>query len=135
MSSSGGSTLSVKYNTGRGFSSTTKTWSGVNTSGDGTAGWNALQGWDDNGTSELYATNQGTERAKEMSTGAASRLRTSIKARLHHAEHPNSLPASYCCPGSPSVALEFFTLTTQFAFGQGCDRASYVAPSFSDVGH
>ena len=29
-------------------------------------------------------------------------------------------------PGSPGVALEFFTLTTRFVFGQECDHASYV---------
>jgi len=28
------------------------------------------------------------------------------------------------------VALKFFTLTAQIAFGEGCDHASYVARSF-----
>jgi len=30
------------------------------------------------------------------------------------------MPATERCPGQPSVALEFFILTTQFAFGHGC---------------
>lgn len=52
------------------------------------------------------------------------------KVNLRFTKHPNSLPASYCCPGLPRVALEFFTLTTQFVFSQGCDRSSYVDSIF-----
>jgi hypothetical protein len=48
------------------------------------------------------------------------------KARLHQTEHPSALPASWRCPGQPSVVLEFFTLATRFAFGEGCDHSSYV---------
>ena len=49
-----------------------------------------------------------------------------VKARLHPTEPPNALPASGRCPGQPGVALEFFTLTTRFAFGHGGDHPSYV---------
>jgi hypothetical protein len=51
-----------------------------------------------------------------------------VKARLHQTEPPNALPASERCPSQPSVALEFFTLDTRFAFGHSGDRSSYVNP-------
>ncbi len=41
------------------------------------------------------------------------------------------MPASERCPGQPSVALKFFTLTTQFDFGHGCDHPSYVPKKVS----
>jgi len=48
------------------------------------------------------------------------------EARLHQTEPPNRLPASDGCLSQPSVALEFFTLTTRFAFDNGGDRPGYV---------
>ena len=51
--SSGGTTYTVYFNTGRGFT-TGVTWTGVSTSGDTYPGWNGLQGWDMYGTKVMF---------------------------------------------------------------------------------
>lgn len=82
---------------------------------------------------ELYATNQCTKRATGFCTGAASRFLKPLqrgKLHLHQTEHPNRLPTSCGCPGLPGVASEFFTLTTQFAFGQGLQPHQLCSLSF-----
>lgn len=53
--SSSGSTFSVRVNTGRNFSTTTKTWSNVSAAGHSGNGWQALQAWDANGTRLQFA--------------------------------------------------------------------------------
>src|SRR5665213_214988 len=52
--SSGTGTYTVYFNTGRGFSGTGVTWSNVNTSGDGTTGWNNLQSWNAAGSKVMF---------------------------------------------------------------------------------
>jgi len=44
--SNGDGTYAVYYNTGRKFSNVPVTWTGVDTAGDGTSGWNHLHSWD-----------------------------------------------------------------------------------------
>ena len=50
------------------------------------------------------------------------------KACLRPTEHPNAMPASERCPGSPRAGLYecVSPQPAQFAFGNGCDRLSYV---------
>ena len=50
-----GSSFTVRVNTGRGFSSTTKSWSNVSVLGHNGNGWNAPHAWDANGTRVLFA--------------------------------------------------------------------------------
>jgi RHS repeat-associated protein len=45
---------SVQFNTGRGFSSSSTTWSGVDSTSNGSVGWDALQSWDANGTRVIF---------------------------------------------------------------------------------
>src|SRR5665213_3014536 len=52
--SSGTGTYTVYFNTGRGFSGTGVTRSNVNTSGDGTTGWNNLQSWNAAGSKVMF---------------------------------------------------------------------------------
>jgi len=44
-------------------------------------------------------------------------------------EHPNTVPTSGCCPGSPAAWFGGFVSSqhVRFAFNQGCDFPSYVA--------
>ncbi len=49
VTANGDSTFSVRFNTGRGFSSTSVTWSGVDIGGVGSPGWYGMQAWDEGG--------------------------------------------------------------------------------------
>ncbi|MEI6196660.1 MAG: toxin TcdB middle/N-terminal domain-containing protein, partial [Verrucomicrobiota bacterium] len=54
VGSGGTGSYSVYFNTGHGFTGASATWQNVNTAGDGTAGWNHLQSWDDYGTKVMF---------------------------------------------------------------------------------
>jgi RHS repeat-associated protein len=71
----GGSTYTVFFNTGRGFDGSGVTWSGINTSGDGTAGWTNLLAWDANYTKVTFLDMNGdglVDRVERNYTGAGS---------------------------------------------------------------
>lgn len=70
-------TYTVYFNTGRGFSSTPVTWTGVNTTGDGTTGWDGLQAWDAYGAKIMFIDMNGDgllDRVERDYTGAGSQI-------------------------------------------------------------
>src|ERR1017187_3116519 len=85
---------------------------------------------------ELVHANQCATRAMKLNTGAASRLRTLHEGRKAHLLKLN-IPMP--CPPRGTVpvnARAWFRECVspqhaRFAFGQGCDRASYVDASLT----
>jgi hypothetical protein len=63
---------------------------------------------------------------EKINAGLASRLLNQVKAQPTQTEPPNRLPTSDGCLSQPSVASEFFTLATRFAFDNGSDQSGYV---------
>lgn len=75
--SNGNGTYTVYFNTGKGFSSTGTTWTGVNTAGDGTTGWGDLQAWNSLGAKIIFTDMNGdglADRVKINYTGTNSSL-------------------------------------------------------------
>src|SRR5262249_55530126 len=68
-------TYSVRYNTGRGFSASSVTWSGVDDGANGTLAWDGLQGWDGQGTKVQFIDMDGdglVDRVKRNYTGSTN---------------------------------------------------------------
>ena len=83
--SNGDGTYTVYFNTGKGFSSTGVTWSGVNTTGDGTTGWNAMQAWNSLGTKVTFIDMNGDGLPDRVmrevsSTGGVDNLRVQLNS-------------------------------------------------------
>jgi len=88
--SSGGSSYMVYFNTGKGFNVSGVTWSGVNTAGDGTSGWNNLQSWGQYGTKTMFIDMNGdglVDRVIRNYTGAS----TSLLVQLNSGPFPDLL--------------------------------------------
>ena len=104
--SNGNGTYSAYFNTGRGFSSTAVTWSGVNTSGDGTTGWDGFQSWNGYGTKITFIDMNGDglpDRVIRNYLGGTDRL----LVQLNSGPYPDFLiTASNGIGGSVSVNYE-----------------------------
>lgn len=75
VNSGGGGSCTVYFNMGRSFNGGGVTWSGVNTSGDGTAGWTNLMAWDSYGTKVMFIDMNGdglVDRVERNYTGSGS---------------------------------------------------------------
>ena len=88
--SHGSSTYTVYFNTGKGFSSTGVTWTGVNTAGDGTTGWSDLQSWGGYGTKTMFIDMNGdglVDRVIRNYSGSG----TSLQVQLNPGPFPDLL--------------------------------------------
>lgn len=110
--SGGSGNYTVYFNTGRGFSSTGVTWSGVNTgSSDGTTGWNNLQAWDAYGSKIVFADVNGDGLPDRIKRQAAAGGVYYFLVQLNTGPYPDlMITASNGIGGS--VAITYASSTT-----------------------